>query len=113
MENCTQTQAVGGLRTVISPRQFTTKRVQQPKQTSDTAGQCTTKEHTGYRDDKIAQVRVKQLSFLDRGLEKRRLYSKSLVSVSFGCDMLKMKFSPSFLGYSRSPSPPGLAHLCQ
>lgn len=116
MENCTQTQAVGGLRTVISPQQFKTKRLHHPRQTLDTERQCVTKEHMEYRDDKIAQVRIKQLSSLDRGLEKQQFYSISLISVSFGCNMLKTKFSPSFLGYSRSPpppSPPGLNHLCQ
>lgn len=45
MEDCTQTQAVGGLSTVISPQQFKTERVQHLKQASDTAQQCTMKEH--------------------------------------------------------------------
>lgn len=103
MENCTQTQAVGGLRTVISPQQFKTKRLQHPKETADAAGQRITKEHMGYRDDKTAQVRIKQLSLLDRGLEKTQLYRKSLISINFGCDMLKTKISPSVLGYRRSP----------
>lgn len=97
MENYTQTQAAGGLRTVISLQQFKTKRVQYPKQTSDRPGQSNTKEHMGYRDDKIAQGRIKQLPQLDRGLEKHQIYSKSLIPVNFGCNMLKMKFSPSFL----------------
>jgi len=46
-ENCTLSQAVGGLSTVISPQQFKTKRVKHPKQASDTAGQRITKEHMG------------------------------------------------------------------
>lgn len=45
MEDCTQTQAVGGLSTAISPQQFKTKRVQYRKQASDTTQQCTMKEH--------------------------------------------------------------------
>lgn len=43
-------------------------------QNRHTAGQCFTRKHTGYTDDKIAQVRIKQLSLLDRGLEKQQFW---------------------------------------
>lgn len=67
-----------------------------PDQTSDTAGQFVIKKHMGYRDDRRALVRNKQLASLDRGLEKQQLYSKSLLSVSFGCSMLRLYFLHHF-----------------
>lgn len=36
--------------------------------------QCVTRKHMGYKDDKTAQVRIKQLSLLDRGLEKQQFW---------------------------------------